>query len=210
MQKGFRSFSPMAAMATLLLLTILQLAVHGSAQAPPPGTVTIDGVSYAGDGCPSGSVAYSVSDDFQALTVMYSSYTATTDQGLLNTRKRCTLTIKLNYPPGFFYTLGTVTVRGYTKLDAKVKGTVRVTYHVSGRVGSGAATYNFYGPTEENFERTESFANGVSSECGRVRDLNIVTEGRVHPGKPPKTGIITVDSTDLKLTEIYSIKWNKC
>ncbi|GBG66745.1 hypothetical protein CBR_g68730 [Chara braunii] len=210
MHKGLRSFPPMAAMATLLLLTILQLAVHGYAQAPAPGTVTIDGFTYEGDGCPSGSVAHSISDDGQALTVMYSSYTATTDQGLLNTRKKCALTIILNYPPGYFYTLGTVTMRGYTKLDAKVKATVRVTYHVSGRIGTGAATYNFFGPTEENFEKTESFANAVSSECGRVRNLNIITEGRVLPGKPPKSGIITVDSTDLKLTEIYAINWKTC
>ncbi|GBG66773.1 hypothetical protein CBR_g68759 [Chara braunii] len=197
-------------MATLLLLTILQLAVHGYAQAPAPGTVTIYDFTYAGDGCPSGSVAYSISGDGQALTVMYSSYTATTDQGLLNTRKRCTLTISLNYPPGYFYTLGTVTMRGYAKLDAKVKATVRVGYHISGRIGQGSATYNFLGPFDENFERTSSFANAVSSECGRVRNLNIVTEGRVNPGKPPKSGIITVDSTDLKLTEIYAINWKKC
>ncbi|GBG66775.1 hypothetical protein CBR_g68761 [Chara braunii] len=197
-------------MATLLLLTILELAVHGYAQAPAPGTVTIDGVTFDGDGCSSETVKYSFSNDAQALTVMYSSFTATTDQGQLNLRKVCTLTFVLNYPPGYFYTLGTVTVRGYAKLDAKVKGTVRIGYHISGRIGTGSATYNFFGPFDDNFEETSSFENGVSSECGRVRNLNLVTEGRVHPGKPPKSGIITVDSTDLKLTEIYSIKWKKC
>eukprot|EP00244_Chara_vulgaris_P011444 TRINITY_DN566_c0_g1_i3.p1 TRINITY_DN566_c0_g1~~TRINITY_DN566_c0_g1_i3.p1 ORF type:complete len:211 (+),score=22.40 TRINITY_DN566_c0_g1_i3:268-900(+) len=210
MQKALRAFYPMGAMAALLLLTILELAVHGNAQGPPPGTVSIYGFSYEGDGCPSGSAEGVVSNDGLTLTVIFSSYTAVTDKGLDDTRKKCTLSIQLNYPPGYYYTLGTFTVRGYGKLEAKVKGTVRVGYHISGRIGEGSATHTFWGPMDKNFEKTSNFENAVSSECGRIRNLNINSEVRVHPGKPPRKGIITMDSQDLKLTQIYGVEWKQC
>eukprot|EP00244_Chara_vulgaris_P005277 TRINITY_DN2099_c0_g1_i2.p1 TRINITY_DN2099_c0_g1~~TRINITY_DN2099_c0_g1_i2.p1 ORF type:complete len:211 (+),score=29.41 TRINITY_DN2099_c0_g1_i2:231-863(+) len=210
MQKGFWSSSPMAATAALLLFTILQLAAHGHAQSPPRGTVKIAYFSYSGNGCPSSSAVGSISNDATALTLIFSSFTASTDRGLADTRKNCIVTIKLNYPPGYIYTLGTVTVRGYANLESKVKGTVRIGYHISGRVGSGSATYTFYGPFNNNFERSSGFENAVGSECGRVRDLNINSEVRVHPGKPPRKGIVTMDSQDLKFTQIYNIKWKRC
>ncbi|GBG66690.1 hypothetical protein CBR_g68674 [Chara braunii] len=208
MKTVFRSSSAVAELAALLLLAVVQLVVNVHVGAPPPGAVKIDGFDYNGDGCPVGSVQGSISCDSKALTVMFNTFTATTDEGQQNMRKSCVVTVMLNYPPGFFFTLGTVTMRGYAKLDAGVKGTMRTGYHISGRIGSGQATHVFNGQFDGNYEVTDYFQNAVGSECGKIRDLNINSEVRVHPGKPPRIGVITMDSQDLKLTQIFAINWS--
>ncbi|GBG87701.1 hypothetical protein CBR_g45855 [Chara braunii] len=210
MKTVFRSSSPVAEIAVLLLLAVLQLAVNVHAGAPPPGSVKIDGFDYNGDGCPVGSVQGSISGDSKALTVMFSAFTATMDEGQQNMRKSCVVSVMLNYPPGFFFTLGTVTMRGYAKLDAGVKGTVKTSYYISALIGSGQATHVFNGQFDGNYEVTDYFLNAVASECGKIRNLNINSEVRVNPEKPPRSRIITMDSQDLKLTQIFAVNWSSC
>ncbi|GBG66744.1 hypothetical protein CBR_g68729 [Chara braunii] len=214
MKVSFPSFSPMGAMAALLLLvTMLQLAVHGQAEAPPANTVSIEGFSYNGDGCPSGSAEGSISSDGQALTVMFSKYTATTEGRIQKQmRKSCVVTVKLNYPPGFVFTLGTVTMRGYGKLDAGIKGTIKTSYYISGLPGTASATHNFNGPFDDNYEVADEFIAAVESTCNVVRNLQLNSEVRVNPGKIPlpSNGLLTMDSQDLKLTQKFYFKWRRC
>ncbi|GBG68172.1 hypothetical protein CBR_g2724 [Chara braunii] len=205
-----RSVSSMAAMAALLLLALMQFAIHGHAASPPPGTVKIEGFSYNGDGCPPGSAEGSVSDDARALTVMFSKYTATTDAGNSGLRRACTVTAVLSYPQGFRFHLVDVTLRGYAKLDAGVTGTIQTSYYISGVKGTARARRVIPGAFDDNFEYTDSFAAAVYSECNSVRNLQLVSEVRVSPAKPPKSGLLTIDSQDLRLTEVFAITWESC
>ncbi|GBG71786.1 hypothetical protein CBR_g9195 [Chara braunii] len=202
----------MAAVAVVLLLIILQLAVHGYAISPPPGSVSISDFSAAGDGCPSDTYIGLVSDDAHALTVMFSDFTAVTDRALAGRRKRCHLSVQLNYPQGFTFTLVGITVRGYAKLDEGVKGILQTSYYISGRPGTGIAVVIKVGPFDGNFEEGIAFISPVVSVCNQVRKLNLNTEFRVDPGNftPKRNGIITPDPEDLKPTLIYDVAWEAC
>ncbi|GBG71757.1 hypothetical protein CBR_g9165 [Chara braunii] len=203
---------PLAALAGVLLLILLQLAAHGYAVSPPPGSVKIVGSTYNGDGCPNGSTVIVVSEDAQALTVMFSNFTASTDPPISNQRKQCTVGVKLSYPQGFTFSLGDIILRGYAKLDAGVKGVARTTYYIAGLTGTGKATGPLEGPMDDNFEVPSNFVSPAISQCNTTRDLNINSEVRVVPGRfvPKRSGLITVDSTDLKLTQIFSFSWQAC
>ncbi|GBG66764.1 hypothetical protein CBR_g68750 [Chara braunii] len=200
----------MAAMAALLLLALMQSAIHGHAPSPDPGTVKIETFSYAGDGCPPCSAEGAVSDDGPALTVMFSQYTASTDAGSSGLRKACMVTAVLSYPLGFRFHLVDVTMRGYAKMDAGVTGTIQTSYHISGVSGTTRAKRVITGAFDDNFEFTDSFAAAVYSECNTVRNLNLVSEVRVNPGNPPASGLLTMDSQDLRLTQVFALAWESC
>ncbi|GBG71767.1 hypothetical protein CBR_g9175 [Chara braunii] len=202
----------MAAVAVVLLLSILQLAVHGYAISPPPGSVTVGDVSAAGDGCPEGTYTAVVSDDAHALTVMFSDFTAVTDKALGDRRKQCVVSLQLNYPQGFTFTLVDIILRGYANLDEGVKGVLQTSYYFSGQPGTADAPVVKVGKFDANFEEGATFISPVVSVCNQVRNLNIRTEVRVEPGNftPKRHGIVTVDSQDLKLTQIFAFSWEAC
>ncbi|GBG68029.1 hypothetical protein CBR_g1149 [Chara braunii] len=185
-------------------------AIHVQAASPEAGTVKILGFKYAGDACPPGSAEGAVSDDGQAITMMFSEYTASTDAGLDSLRKRCTVTVNLSYPPGFRFHLGTVTMRGYAKLDVGVTATAQTSYYISGIPGTGRANRVITGAFDDDFKFTDRFGVLVYSKCNFIRDLNLNSEVRLNPGQPPKTAVISVDSEDLKLMQEFAIIWESC
>ncbi|GBG81882.1 hypothetical protein CBR_g34066 [Chara braunii] len=207
-QRRFPPVSSVATMPFLLLLAFLTSAIHGQAASPEVGTVQILGFKYAGDGCPPGSAEGEVSDDGHAITVMFSRYTASTDAGLDGRRKTCTVTVNLSYPPGFRFHLGTVTTRGYAKLDAGVTATAQTSYYIAGEPGTARAKHVIDGPFDGDFEFTDEFTDEFNvlpySKCNVIRDLNLRSELRAG------AGLITGRSDDLRLTQEFSIIWESC
>ncbi|GBG93042.1 hypothetical protein CBR_g58376 [Chara braunii] len=201
-----------SAAVALFLFAFLALASNALAKrciSPPRGTVKISELTYAGDGCPPGSAEGVMSSDAEALTVMFSNYSATTDSTSQDRRKVCTLTVKLIYPAGFIFHLGTCTMRGYGMLEEGVTGTVQTSYHISGLGGTSRTTRVMKGPFDDNFEFTDRFVGAAYSQCRKVRNLNIKSEVRVNPGTSGNQGLMTIDSTDLKLTEVFHLSWSK-
>ncbi|GBG45582.1 hypothetical protein CBR_g79051, partial [Chara braunii] len=159
------------AMLLLLLPLLLQLAARGAASTcPPPGSVKIQSFSYAGSGCPPGTAVGDISKDGKALTVIFSKYYATTDKLLADRKRSCVVTVKLSYPRGFIVSVGTVTTRGYVKLDAGAVATIQTWYYFSGLPGTARLVRKFTGVVEKNFEVTDKFLTLVYSRCGVSRD----------------------------------------
>ncbi|GBG81876.1 hypothetical protein CBR_g34060 [Chara braunii] len=203
-QRRFPPVSSVATMAALLLLAFLMSAIHVQAASPEAGTVKILGFKYEGDACPPGSAEGAVSDDGQAITMMFSKYTASTDAGVDRLRKSCTVTVNLSYPPGFRFHLGTVTMRGYAKLDAGVIATAQTSYYISGIPGTARAKRVITGAFDDDFEFTDKFNVLLYSECNVIRDLNLISEVRLV------AGLITGRDDDLKLTQELAIVWESC
>eukprot|EP00244_Chara_vulgaris_P011481 TRINITY_DN569_c0_g1_i1.p1 TRINITY_DN569_c0_g1~~TRINITY_DN569_c0_g1_i1.p1 ORF type:complete len:210 (+),score=12.30 TRINITY_DN569_c0_g1_i1:143-772(+) len=205
----------MAPVAVLLLLTFLQLAVHGYAVSPPADSVSIASVNWNGDGCLPDTATATISDDGKALTVIYSNFRAVTDAGLPGRRKYCIVSVELKYPKGFSFSLFEITMRGYAKLDEAVTGTVSTRYYFSGQQGSSHSTKHFVGGAngfDDNFEVSDAFVNPQFVGCNTVRNLNINTEVRVKPGnfQPPRQGLVTLDSTDMKVSQLFYLSWKEC
>ncbi|GBG91284.1 hypothetical protein CBR_g52169 [Chara braunii] len=193
---------------TLVLLLILLLAGQGSAVSPPPGSVTINGFSYAGDGCPPGSLEFALSEDGQRMTPMFTKFTATTHKSAAHRTRRCQMSVDLSYPEGFAVGLGSVTFGGYAKLDGGVSGSIKAFYYIPGKTGTARLTRKIQGPMDDNFEYTNGFDLALYGECGNKQTLSVGLEVTVKPGKKPKGagGIIQLKS----LPNAWDLVWKQC
>ncbi len=200
------------AVGAWLLSSLSAMAQDG----PDPRQVYIRNVMANGSGCPIGSVGSDISPDAKAFTLTFSEYAAEVGPGipLSESRKNCQVTVAMNIPGGWSYTVLKVDYRGFAALDAGVVGQQRSTYYfqgASGRTNSGSLFTNIYGPTSRDFTISDNVEinDYVWSPCGVTRSLNINTEVRVQ-GRPGSRGYITQDSIDGELTQTYGIVWRRC
>ena len=187
----------------------------GSALADVPSYVRIVGITYAGSGCPAGTVGNNVSPDFQAFTLLFDQYQALAGPGVSFSQKRknCQVNVSMDIPSGWSYTLFTVDTRGYVSLQPGVRAMEQSTYYFQGQSLTGRQQTIVYGPTDRNYQATDQLTleNQVWSPCGAVRSLNINTEVRVdNSAAPNNQGMMTVDSIDGHFKLIYGLRWRRC
>jgi Domain of unknown function (DUF4360) len=93
---------------------------------PNPNDVYIQAFTYAGSGCPVGSVANAIDATKTVLILLYDSYVAQIGPGTLTTdyRKNCQINLELQYPSGWQFSLSSVDYRGLVDLGSGVDGTV--------------------------------------------------------------------------------------
>lgn len=194
---------------------LLLVAFAESAKAEVPPYARVRSISYAGSGCPAGSVAKNISPDLQAFTLLFDQYIAEVGPGVpfLQRRKNCQLNIDLDFPSGWTYTLFTVDTRGYVALEPGVTATQTSSYYFQGQGSTARLATVLTGPTDRNYQARDQL--GVSAyvwaPCGAQRSLNINTEvkaeNRFNPGGH---GLATVDSIDGQFKLIYGISWTRC
>lgn len=201
----------------LLALATLPSLSH-AADAPPRDAVTIQSYSYSGSGCPSDTVAPTLSNDNQALTLGFAEFNAEVlpNGPSSQARKQCTITVQLDYPTNFSYAISKVDYRGYAYLDPKV-----VAQHISSyafddrkkprrytaKLGNGNKL------VDENYLFTDHLPQGqfAFAPCGRSRALVIDTELRVDNSKNRQgQGTLSSDSLDLDLRTEYQLRWKPC
>jgi len=187
----------------------------GSALADVPSYVRIVGITYAGSGCPAGTVGNNVSPDFQAFTLLFDQYQALAGPGVSFSQKRknCQVNVSMDIPSGWSYTLFTVDTRGYVSLQPGVRAMEQSSYYFQGQSLTGRQQTIVYGPTDRNYQATDQLTleNQVWSPCGAVRSLNINTEVRVdNSAAPNNQGMMTVDSIDGHFKLIYGLRWRRC
>lgn len=180
---------------------------------PDPREVKINGISYAGSGCPAGSVSQLLSDDAKAFTLLFDSYVAEAGPGmpLSMSRKNCQIAVDLRFPQGWSYSIFTVDYRGYAKLDPGTTGQQVSSYYFAGQTKTGNLRTNFYGPTERDYQIRDTLGLDalIWSPCGANRALNMNTQVRVTASGRQRA-LLTIDSLDGELKHIYGIKWKRC
>ncbi|GBG71765.1 hypothetical protein CBR_g9173 [Chara braunii] len=202
-------------MAALLLIAAALLGASVCAQDVPP-EARIQAFTYNGAGCPTGTAKGDISLDGQVLTLKFSEFGVATDQQLVGKRKACQINIKVNIPAGWKYRLDTVRLRGYTGLDATVKGFHKVLYYFTGQQGSSSYSIETPGPVDDNYEYSGAFDSELYSDCGASRNLNFKIEVRVNnDADPAAQGMIDVDTADSQVTflpsqVLYSIIFAPC
>jgi hypothetical protein len=133
---------------------LLALSLASSAFADAPPYVRVRNISYAGSGCPAGSVAGNTSPDRQAFTLLFDSYIAEVGPGvpLSLKRRNCQLNIDLDFPSGWSYTIFTVDYRGYVALERGVKGTQQSSYYFQGQGRTATLKTIMNGPIDQNYQ----------------------------------------------------------
>jgi hypothetical protein len=199
-------------------IALLALASSAAAFAdgPNPNEFYVNTIKYNGSGCPLETVSPSISDDGKAFTLTFGQYIAEVGPGvaLTESRKNCQLDINLHIPQGWAYTITNVDYRGYARLDPNVVGTQKSTYYFMGNsMNSANGQSTYVGPFEGDygFRDTLAFNTLVWSRCGVNRNLEINTQVRLDNSRNRRgTGMMTVDSIDGEVKQIYHLQWMRC
>jgi hypothetical protein len=177
-----------------------------------PSYVRVRSLSYAGSGCPAGSVATNVSPDRQAVTFLWDSFAATIGDGapFSDKRKNCQVNVDLDFPSGWSYSLATIDARGYVSLERGVTAEALTTFYFQGSATTGRFQTTFRGPEDRDYELRDTLGTGgeVWSPCGAQRSLNVNFEVRLNADDDDARGLITLgdgeDGTSL------GFKWRRC
>lgn len=165
---------------------------------PPPDfpSVHLAGITYAGSGCPAGSVAFSGNP--ASVSLAFNKYTASISHKIPAT-KGCTIYIKFIYPPIWQFSVYKVNYKGQLALGAGV--TAALQYHLTpGSRGDGGSEWN---NPATNFDVTEPLlAQHISaSPCGDSTILNVTTNIDLRGGE---RGTMNIEDFGL------IICWTKC
>jgi hypothetical protein len=190
------------------------VALSSSALAQAPTSVQIRSVSYAGSGCPAGSVAENLAPDFKALTLLFDSYIAEIGPGvpLRESRKNCQVLVDLLFPNGWSFSVIDVDYRGYVSAERGVTATQASAYYFQGQSATGRLETNMRGPVDRDYQirDTLGLSAQIWSPCGARGALNINSQIRLTSTSRSAQGMITLDSIDTKLTHIYGLRWRRC
>ena len=179
-----------------------------------PQGVYIRSLNYGGSGCPQGSVGQTIAQDRNSFTLIFDDYIAEVGRGISRRqgRKSCQITIDLKVPPGYQYSIADLDYRGYVSLDPGVMATQTASYYFDG-FREGRFTTSFRGPIDEDYRVSDSIeleSGRVWSPCGSNRLLNIKTAISLRSRRRSGEGLLTVDSVDGRVTQIYGLRWRPC
>ncbi|GBG65329.1 hypothetical protein CBR_g50365 [Chara braunii] len=157
------------------------------------------------------------SQDLVVITMKYCAFSATTDQGVSGMRKSCQLNIAMA-SPGYSFSLEMVTLRGYTFLDDKVNATHKVSFYLTGELGTGSFSGSTTGPFDDNYQhsgpvnpKSQVPRFGGLARSGR-RNLNVRAEVRVdNSANRSGVGFIDVDRYQGRRPRVQAeVEWTTC
>ncbi len=199
---------------------VISAAAYGS-PFHPSESLKIKDILYNGSGCPLGSVAENVSDQEDAFTLTFSEFSAEVYQGSRPSQqtKNCMLTLVLDVPAGWQFSVADFYYRGYMDLDAWVDASHQTSYYFQGQGKQGSfkslqqGRYNgFEGPF--NYHDKIGLETAVWSICNVQRALNINTRIGVtntqKMSRPSAQGYIANDSIDGQIVQKFGITWRRC
>ena len=184
-------------------------------EAPP--YVKIKSIAAAGSGCPLGTIAQNISADNKAFTMTFSEYIAEVypDSLPADSRRNCSLTVDLDFPQGWTYSVVNFDYRGYVFLDDKVQAVAKAQYYFQSQEQNAEFVARIDGESDQDYHFRDSLGLDAviwSPGCdGAERPLNLKTQIKVNNNRNINgEGFITVDSIDGEFSQTYGLIWKKC
>ncbi|KAH7391112.1 hypothetical protein DE146DRAFT_155845 [Phaeosphaeria sp. MPI-PUGE-AT-0046c] len=197
-------------------LTTLALAVATFASPAPsvaPSSFKIANVVSGGSGCPQGSIDIDWTDQ-KVLPISFDrQFTAKvgSSASVEESRKNCQINLKLQYEPGFSFSVYQADYTGWADLDNGVKGTVKATYYVSGQQEQCSAALTLNGPFHGKYYKQDNVDLAVWSPCGAGEALfNINSEVALTPISTGLNGVLASTRESGRLTNNIFLAWKKC
>jgi hypothetical protein len=184
--------------------------------AEPPPFARFRSLSWAGSGCPAGTVAANLAPDLTAFTLLFDSYVAEIGPGLplSLSRKNCQILIDLDFPQGWSYSIFDVDYRGFVNIPGGMSGIQQSNYNFQGQIYTARLATTLRGPNNGDYQIRDSLGLDalVWSPCGAQRALIINSSIRLvnNSGNFNAQGVITTDSINGKVTHIYGLQWRRC
>ncbi len=180
------------------------------AETPPAGSIAFSTPTYAGSGCPAGTVALNTSPDNQAFTLLFDSFwiAGSASSGPQQSAK-CVTTVNMSVPAGWSFSVISVDTRGYASLAThQVKVDISSRVAVGNNQGNAASgSLRLRGPFDDNFQiRAEvPGASGRWSSCNdSVTRVSIETEIKMK-----REALAAVDSLDGQV-QALALAWKRC
>ncbi|MCC6849038.1 MAG: DUF4360 domain-containing protein [Deltaproteobacteria bacterium] len=185
---------------------------RAAASGPDPTKVFVDSVTYAGNGCPDGSIVASLTPDRSGFVLLVDGFAASRGPGVPPTEatKSCQVNLDLKLPQGWQYSIGTIDHRGTVAIPKKMKATQRATYYFEGDGAFASADTTFAGPADKRYliRDTLPFSSVSWSSCDERRPLTITTELHLKGGT--EAGAISADTIDGKIAFVLGLRWRRC
>lgn len=203
--------------ATLILAAAALFAGELQA-ADAPEYVRVRSISYAGSGCPAGSVALNISPDRRAFMLMFDQYVAEVGPGVPfnQRRKNCQINLDLDYPSGWSYAVRAMNHHGYVSLERGIRASQKVSLYFQGSAQTATLSSTLNGPLDQDYQIRDVLGlnSQVWSPCGSQRALNINTQIMVtNSGNSRAHGMITADAGPGDLPSGLGgleIEWQRC
>lgn len=206
--------------AGLLALSALFMGASASPIAqtsthPTTGTY-IKSVTYAGTGCPAGSVAGTFSTNFDNINIAFDKYVATIGphEPVANKRKNCQITFTIAYPAGWSYSITKTTYKGFVDLDNKVTARQQSEYWFQGHEENSLTYYDDWkGYISEDYTTIpDVIGKEVWSPC-KTTTSNLIVNTQIRLDNrynPNGSGYISTDSLSHKVIHVLGCKWKRC
>lgn len=181
-----------------------------------PDWVRIRSLSWAGSGCPAGTVAENVAPDLRAFTLLFDAYVAEIGPGLplSLSRRNCQILVDLDFPQGWSFSVFDVDYRGFVSVEPGVSGVQQSAYYFQGEIHTARLQTTLRGPRVSDYQIRDSLVLDalVWSPCGANRALIINSVVRLmnNNGNSSARGLMTTDSIDGKVTHVYGLQWRRC
>ncbi len=216
----FRNFlvpAIFAASAPLFLSTIAR-----ADDQPDLNQIYIKSINAIGSGCSDASTySINLSPDRRAFTLAFSEFVAEIGPGLplSEARKNCSITLTLNIPAGFQYSIGSFNYRGFMDLGDKVRADHTTEYFFQGTGETGRFQATATGPLTKDFVYTDKvglssvYIPDTWSPCNVDRALTInpsIRLTKLSGAAADVQGLITNDTVDGELTQLFGLVYRKC
>jgi hypothetical protein len=203
----------LTAMATIISALALGTSASAASSSLPP-YARLRHISFAGTGCPAGSVAGLFDADVTAFRVYFDDFVAQTGPGLpmSEKRKNCQLSIDFDIPAGWSFSVASMEYRGFVDLDAGVTAQQTSTYYFQGAAQTARLSTTINGPIARSYDIKDTLAieGQVWSPCGLNRALNVNAQVLVNSTSSRREGIITLDRLDARVAHIFGLQWRRC
>ncbi|KAK4142199.1 uncharacterized protein C8A04DRAFT_38453 [Dichotomopilus funicola] len=177
--------------------------------APAPGDIKILNVTAIGSGCPAGHAFVNVDATGTIFDVAFDEYIVSAGPGssVSDSRKNCRISINLQFPSGYQFSVIETRFTGYASLSEGQTGTCRAGYTFSGDSTQEVVFQkNIAAPYEDNYNMIAGVGIESYSRCGGTTAiLNVNSEIRITPISTPYRGTMTVRNP-YKVTLV----WRRC
>ena len=181
------------------------------------GQLLIEDISATGTGClDADNIAYDISTDGQAFTIIYDEFYAETfgegNNSLEVAESNCDVSIKMKSPKGWAYAVMSIQQSVYLSQDNNTTSTHSTSYKFASDDGEvKLANYVIEDEYDDQFIREDKIrlANLQWSGCNGEETLVVKTSLKVE-SQNASTGYINVDSLDGEIRENYQLVWKKC
>ncbi|KAK4118999.1 hypothetical protein N657DRAFT_582523 [Parathielavia appendiculata] len=180
-----------------------------AAAPPPPSDIKILNVTAIGSGCPAGHAYVNVDATRTVFDIAFDEYIVSAGPGtsVSDSRKNCRISINLQFPSGYQFSVIETRFTGYASLSDGQTGTCRAGYTFAGDNRQEVVFQkNLVAPYEDNYNMIAGVGVESFSRCGGTTAiLNVNSEIRITPISTPYRGTMTVRNP-----YTATIQWRRC